>query len=40
LVKLDKTYEAGNKKKAVYQERRAKIKAQLRVLMGERVGVE
>ena len=40
LLELDKTYEAGKMKKVVYQERRAKIKAQLRVLMGEKVGIE
>ncbi|MDQ6645344.1 MAG: carboxypeptidase-like regulatory domain-containing protein [Chloroflexota bacterium] len=37
LLELDKTYEAATMKKAVYQERRAKIKAQLRALMSEKV---
>jgi len=37
LLELDKAYEAGTMKKAVYQERRAKIKAQLRALMSEKV---
>jgi hypothetical protein len=37
LLELDKTYEAGKMKKAAYQERRARIKAQLRALMGEKV---
>ena len=40
LLELDKGYEAGKMKKAVYQERRAKIKAKLRALMGEKVGIE
>lgn len=37
LLALDKTYEAGKIKKTVYQEQRAKIKAQLRALMSEKV---
>jgi hypothetical protein len=37
LLELDKTYEAGKIKKAVYQERRTKLKAQLRALMSEKV---
>jgi hypothetical protein len=37
LLELDKTYEAGKIKKAVYQERRTKLKAQLRALMREKV---
>ena len=40
LLELDKGYEAGKMKKAVYQERRAKIKAKLRALMGEKVTVK
>ena len=35
LVELDKAYEAGKLKKAVYQERRARTKARLRTLMSE-----
>jgi len=37
LLELDKTYETGKIKKTVYQERRAKLKAQLRALMSEKV---
>lgn len=37
LLELDKAYEASTMKKAVYQERRVKIKAQLRALMSEKV---
>jgi uncharacterized iron-regulated membrane protein len=33
LLKLDKAYEAGTIKKAEYQERRASLKARLRLLM-------
>ncbi len=33
LLELDKTYEAGTIKKAEYQERRASVKARLRLLM-------
>jgi len=40
LLELDKGYEAGKMKKAVYQERRAKIKAKLRALMGEKVTIK
>ncbi len=36
LLELDKAFEAGKLKKAVYQERRAKTKARLRTLMSER----
>jgi hypothetical protein len=36
LLALDKAFEAGKLKKAVYQERRAKTKARLRTLMSER----
>jgi hypothetical protein len=35
LLALDKEFEAGKLKKAVYQERRAKTKARLRTLMSE-----
>ena len=35
LLDLDKAYEAGKLKKALYQERRAKTKARLRALMSE-----
>ena len=35
LLELDKAYEVGKLKKAVYQERRAKTKARLRTLMSE-----
>ncbi len=37
LLELDKAYEAGTLTKAVYQERRASTKAQLRTLMSEKV---
>src|SRR2546421_2822384 len=37
LLELDKAYEAGTIKKGAYQQRRAKIKAQLRALMSEKV---
>ncbi|MGH2496445.1 MAG: hypothetical protein ACRDIV_17235, partial [Ktedonobacteraceae bacterium] len=37
LLELDKTYEAGTIKKAEYQERRATMKARLRVLMSAEV---
>lgn len=37
LLELDKSREAGNIKKAVYQERRAQLKARLRVLMDDQV---
>ena len=40
LLELDKAHEAGKMKNAAYQVQRAKIKAKLRVLMGEKVGVE
>jgi hypothetical protein len=36
LLDLDRAYEAGKLTKAVYQERRAKTKARLRTLLGER----
>lgn len=36
LLALDKAFEAGKLKKSVYQERRARTKARLRTLMGER----
>jgi hypothetical protein len=35
LLELDKAFEAGKLKKAVYQERRAKTKARLRTVMSE-----
>ena len=38
LLELDKAYEAGTIKKAEYQERRASLKARLRLLMSEDVG--
>jgi hypothetical protein len=37
LLELDKSYETGTLKKVEYQEQRAKIKAQLRSLLGEKV---
>ncbi len=37
LLELDKSYEAGTLKKVDYQEQRAKIKAQLRALLSEKV---
>jgi hypothetical protein len=37
LLELDKAYEAGKLTKAVYQERRASTKAQLRTVMSEKV---
>jgi hypothetical protein len=37
LLELDKSYEAGTLKKVEYQERRAKIKAELRALLSEKV---
>jgi len=36
MLELDKAFEAGKLTKAVYQERRAKTKARLRTLIGER----
>ncbi|HLX56269.1 MAG TPA: hypothetical protein VKR83_04525 [Ktedonobacteraceae bacterium] len=38
LLELDKAYEAGTIKKAEYQERRAKLKARLRVIMSAEAG--
>jgi uncharacterized iron-regulated membrane protein len=38
MLELDKAYETGTIKKAEYQERRATIKARLRVLMSEEPG--
>ncbi len=37
LLALDESYEAGKLKKTLYQERRAKLKAQLSTLMSEKV---
>ena len=37
LLALDESYEAGKLKKTVYQERRTKLKAQLSMLMSEKV---
>lgn len=37
LLALDESYEAGKLKKAVYQERRTRLKAQLSTLMSEKV---
>ena len=38
LLELDKAYEAGTIKKAEYQQRRASLKARLRVLMSAEAG--
>jgi 5-hydroxyisourate hydrolase-like protein (transthyretin family) len=37
LLELDKAFEAGKLSKAIYQERRAQVKARLRALLGEKV---
>jgi type IV secretory pathway ATPase VirB11/archaellum biosynthesis ATPase len=38
LLELDKAYEAGTIKKAEYQERRASLKARLRLLISSEAG--
>ena len=37
MLELDNAYEAGKVKKSEYEQRRAKLKARLRVVMGEKV---
>jgi len=37
MLELDNAYEAGKVKKSEYEQRRAKLKARLRIVMGEKV---